>query len=164
MRPFICHPNRSSFLFRIRHRRFSFLLLQSMLAFPEICSAILGESSGAPCTPPRSATGYSGCPRAASEPSRRIFSSDSRGHVTSTRAWSGTAIEPSATGKISCVPSILVCTSPHLPRRSSCVQNPAVTMTSSRMSACACGSRVRPRKLAILHRGPRGGHRGRRTC
>jgi hypothetical protein len=129
-----CPLNRSLFGFCFRHRLPSSRILQTMLILSAIRSTILGESSGAPCTLPRSATGGCGCPRAASEPSGRIFPSDSRGHITSTRAWSGTAFRPSATGKISCVPSILVCTSPHPPGRSSCVQNPAVTMTGSRMS------------------------------
>ena len=97
------------------HRRFSFALVNSTLIFAAIRCSAKGSSSGAPCSLPRSSTGWCGCSRAAFEPPRRIFPSESRGIVTCIRAWS----DRSATGKIACFPSSLVCTSPHPPKRSS---------------------------------------------
>lgn len=72
--------------------------------FRSLRAAVMAMGSGAPCTLPRSSTGVG--PQGLG-PSRRMSASDSRGIVTGTPAWSGRP----ATGKISCFPPSLVCTS-----------------------------------------------------
>ena len=124
-----CPLNRSGSCCRVRHRRCFLSPLKSTLRFVATLSTWQDESPGAPCTLPRSATGWFGCTKAALEPSRRISPSDSRGSITGTPAWSTTPLQRPATGKITCVPSSLVCTSSHPPRRSSVVQKAAVVMT-----------------------------------
>lgn len=123
---------RSGSLARFRHRRLSFSLLKTTSRFAATRSASPDEKPGTPCTLPRSATGCLGCTSAALEPSRRISPSDSRGIITGNPAWSDGAIRRPATGKITCVPSSLVCTSPHPLARSSIVQKAVVAMT------CGC--------------------------
>ena len=72
---------------RCSHRRLS-ILRDSLLK--RFAQRSLQESSGAPCTLPRSATGcLFGCTRQRANPSRRISPSDSRGSVTGNPAWSG---------------------------------------------------------------------------
>jgi hypothetical protein len=97
------------------HRRLLSTTLNATLWPSTIRRSAVGSSSSSPCSLPRSSTEYCSCTHAAFEPSRRNFPSDSRGIVTGNSAWS----DRSATGKIACFPSSLVCTSPHPPRRSS---------------------------------------------
>ncbi len=156
MRLLSCPLNRGCLARLVPHRRFSFALLNFTLTFAAIRCSAKAESSGMPCTLPRSSTGWCGCLRAALEPSRRIFPSELRRIVTGIRAWSDRAMTRSATGKMSCFPSSLVCTSPHPPRRSSLFKScpsPQRKAASGLLSFRSC---VGAQKLAILDYRPRG--------
>jgi len=117
-----CPLNRVSFALLLGHRIFSVRLRHPTLVFAMRGSSATVESSGAPCTLPRSSAGWfspSGCKnQAAPDPSRRIFTSDPRGSITSNPSWP----RERATDKISCCPSSLVCTSPHPLAQSSSAQ------------------------------------------
>jgi hypothetical protein len=114
-----CPPNRAVGCRLFRHRRFSEPTFKCTIVFSATRCSTSNESSGTPCTPPRSSTGCLCCVPAAVEPSRRIFPLDLRGIITGTRAWFHCVMTRMATGKISCFPSSLVCTSSHPPKRSS---------------------------------------------
>jgi hypothetical protein len=124
-----CPLNRLTLFCLVQHRRLSSRLLVNTLFRAAIHSPSGILRSGAPCTLPRSSTAGSVQAErkhsAASDPSRRISPSDSRGSSQALPAWSAAA----ATGKIACVPSSLVCTIPHPPKRSSLAHMSAVSAT-----------------------------------
>jgi DDE superfamily endonuclease len=84
----LARHERGRFARLVPHRRFSFPVFKTTLIFPATRLSALAESSGTPCTLPRSSTGCWCCVRAAFELPRRIFPSDSRGIITGTRARS----------------------------------------------------------------------------
>ena len=71
-----CRPNRWDESELLRHRRLSSIARNVILLFAAVRQATTAERSSAPCSPPRSATGWDGCDPAALEPSRRMFPSD----------------------------------------------------------------------------------------
>lgn len=74
-----------------------------------------GGGAGTPCSLPRSSTGCPCCSDAASEPSRRISSSVSRGGITGIRAWSADGGHRQDT----VLAVVVVCTITHPPERTS---------------------------------------------
>ena len=85
-------PNRSYFHCSCGHRRSSFPMREYTMLFATARLRSRASSSDAPCTPPRSATGCSGCTSAALEPSRRTFSIG----LTEHRHRQSSAVRPSS--------------------------------------------------------------------
>jgi hypothetical protein len=109
-------------------------LLSSILASSLCCDKVFAstprsvahrESPGAPCRFPRSSTARIRCSKAARTPSRRIFPSVGRSHITGTPAWSNRTTRRVATSKITCVPSSWICTRSHPPAAELRVQTTA---------------------------------------
>ncbi len=154
--PLSCSPNRLCFRSSVRHRRFLLFLLNCTSQHPAARVSVCGVRSGAPCSPPRSATGCFGCSLAAPLPPRRISPSDPRGSITGTPAWSGDAVRRPATGKIAYVPSSLVCTGPRPPQRSSLFRSRRSPRLRAPFRRRSHAHRYAPRSLLSL--------RGARLC
>ena len=75
-----CPLNRGRFARLVPHRRFSFPVFKTTLIFPATRLSALAESSGTPCTLPRSSTGCWCCVRAAVRTAEAHFPIGSAGH------------------------------------------------------------------------------------